>query len=240
VPGAFRQHGARRPIGRGWSCVLLAVGGLTVGPAGALAASRDVASTSAYVQADYTLVRAIKAHLPTSQARLVGLLGQVRRECPLAAAGSPQDPESTQLSDELIGAMVLNGGRVDLQAVRAFTATVKPLRWSNPALTSTIQAYAGKLRTLSRLAVPPLCADVRAWAAGGFRSLPTGTIRFDSVFMPAWVGAGELPSQLTAYERPQDRALAGRAGRLELLVSEFEARAVETYGELMNALALLP
>jgi hypothetical protein len=220
--------------------ITAAVAAFALTPAAAQGAPRDAAATHAYIQANYALVRAIDANLPGSQAELRRLLAQVRRECPLAAAGSPQDPESTELSDELIGAMVLNGARADRKAALVFTAAVKSLRWSDRTLTRAIQAYASKLRTLAALTAPPLCADVKTWAAGGFRALPAGTVRFDRVFMPAWVGAGEQPPQLARYESPQDRSIARRAGRLEERVSEFEARAVEIYGETMNALALNP
>jgi hypothetical protein len=217
-----------------------AMGAVTLTAPAALGAPADNAATSAYVRADYALVRAINANLPRSEAELLRLRAQAGRECPLAAAGSPQDPESTQLSDELIGAMVLNGARSDRGAVRAFTVAVKSLRWRDRALTGAIQGYAAKLRTLLALAAPPLCADVKAWAATRFTSLPARTVSFARVFMAAWVGAGELPSELAVHESTADRALARRAARLEELVSEFEARAVETYSEIMSVLALSP
>jgi hypothetical protein len=225
-------------------CVVVGVVVLATGMCSLSASARpapgDVAATSSYLQADYAFVRVVAAHLGSSQTELQKLLARVRDECPNAAAGSPQDSQSTQLSDELIGAMLLNAARTDRQAALRFSSTVRGLRWSSRALTAAIQGYAGKLRTLSGLTAPPLCADVRSWAASGFKALPSATPRFDAVFMPAWVSAGELPPQLAAFEQPQTRTLAARAEHLEALVSDFEAQAVETYAQIMNALALLP
>ena len=122
--------------------------------------------------------------------------------------------------------MVLAADRPDLQAIRGFTQTVARLRWSSRALTGAVQAYAGKLRTLSALTAPDLCADVRSWAAGGFRALPRSTAAFDSRFMPAWVALGELPAALTPYEGPAEKTLVRRANQLEAQLTEGEARAV--------------
>jgi len=204
------------------------------------ATAADSATTTAYVKADYALVNAISARLPTSHAALENLLAQVRRECPGAAAGSPQDPESTQISNELIGAMVIAAGRPDLRDVRAFVATASRLRWSSGALTAAIHGYAHQLGILSRLTAPPLCADVRAWAVNGFKALPASTIHFDALFVPNWVGAGELPARLASYESTEARTIAGRAMHLEERISEFEAGAVETWGKIMNALDAWP
>ena len=92
----------------------------------------------------------VAGKLETSHGALASLLAQVRRECPLAASGSPEDSESTQLSNEVIGAMVLTGGRPDLQAIRAFVRSVNGLRRGSRALTRTLQAYARELRAPSR------------------------------------------------------------------------------------------
>ncbi len=213
---------------------------LALAPASSPASSSDVASTKAYILANYALVRTARSHLATSEAAPLGILAQVRRECPQAAADSPQDSESTQLSDEVIGAMVIAAARPYLPAIRGFIHTATRLHWSNSRLTRAVQAYAGKLKTLSTLAPPELCADVRAWAAGGFHTLPASTVRFDQRFMPAWVALGELPGQLAAYESPEQRSLVRRSSELEVELTDGEARAVESWGQIMNELMLNP
>jgi hypothetical protein len=220
--------------------VLAAAAGLAAGPTAALADSADVASTQAYVQADYALVHVAGAHLAISEAAPLTLLSQVQRECPRAAIESPQDPESTQLSNEVIGAMVIGAGRPDLPAVRTFTRTVAGLSWSNRGLTRAIRAYADDLKTLASLPAPNLCSDVQAWAASGFHTLPASTVAFVGKFMPAWVALGYLPAQLAQYESSTAKALARRAGHLEEQLTEGEARAVPHWGDIMNTLVLNP
>lgn len=220
--------------------LLLALGAALAVPAGAIASPADVAATRTYIQANYALVQAGASRLPTSIAAYHGVLGQVRRECPTAAAASPQDEESTQLSNEVIGAMVLAAGRPDLPAIHTFIRVAGGLRWSSRALTNAVHGYVNQLKAVSALASPNLCGDVKAWAASGFHALPASTVRFDAVFMPNWVALGLLPAQLTAYERPEERALLSRSNQLEMRLTNAEAAAVETWGEIMNELVLNP
>ena len=114
------------------------------------------------------------------------------------------------------------------------------LSWSSRGLTRTIRAYVAKLETLATTGVPSLCSDVRVWAASGFHTLPGSTVAFDARFMPNWVSVGELPAALARYETPSERPLIRRTEHLEAEVAELEAREVETYGQIMNALGCRP
>jgi hypothetical protein len=208
--------------------------------ASASAQGGDVAATSAYVQADYRLMRSAVTRIPQGEAALQGVLRTVRSECPAAAAGSPQNPMSTQLSDEVIGAMVIAVVDRGLSLAKQFVRSSEHLRWSSGALTGEVQEYVGHVRTLSTMAAPSLCADVRAWANSGFQRLTASTEAFDRRFMPAWVAAGFLPAGLSRFEQPGTRALARQASSLEGVFGEFEAGAVETWGKIMDALELWP
>lgn len=212
---------------------------LALAPPVALAASGE-ASAQAYEQANYALVRVARSHLATSEAGPLQVLAQVRRECPAAGAGSPQDSESTQMSDEVIGAMVISAAKPDVAAIRAFVQTVAGLSFGDRALSSAVRAYARNLKTVIGLRAPDLCGDVRAWASGGYRSLPASTVAFVGRFMPAWVAIGYQPALLARYEGSAARALVHRAAPLEEQLSEGEARAVEHWGDIMNALELWP
>jgi hypothetical protein len=220
---------------------LTCVAALLLAPSGARAAGGgNGGATSAYLQANYKLVTAVTSKIPTIEARLHKVLASVRRECPAAAAGSPQNPQSTQLSNEVIGALVMSIVELDRPAGRAFVRSVSPLRWSNGGLTQTVKTYVGKVRTLLALPPPNLCSDVRGWAAGGFTTLTQPTLSFSPVFMAAWVSAGEQPPALARYESGSDRALAARTRKLEQRIADLEAREVETWGAIMNALELWP
>jgi hypothetical protein len=226
---------ARSPL-----VLLVTLAALTVGLPSAPASASDLTSTQAYLQANYKLVQYADAHIPRAEASLKSVLAGVRHECPRVAAESPQDTNSEQLSNEVIGTMVTTIIKPGLQVARSFVRAAAPLRWSNRGLTRTIQAYAAKVNVLSKLAIPHLCADVKAWVASGFNTLPATTVHFDRVFMPAWVGAGELPASLSAYEPAEDRALVRRTVQLEEKWADFEARAVESWGSIMDEMVLQP
>jgi hypothetical protein len=214
---------------------------LLAAPAGA-AAQSDGAATLTYVRADLHLVQVAARHLFLGEEAIQRVLDQVRRECPNAAgAYSPQDPESTQLSNEAIGTMVTAAIHPALPEIHEFLAATSRLHWSRRSLNSEIHSYVSRLRTMASLSEPHLCADVRAWAASGFHNLPASTVTFDAKFMPSWVALGELPEGLARYENGEARALAHRAEARELELTEFEANSgVTTWGNIMNAMVLSP
>lgn len=223
--------------------VLLLLAALASGaaPACALAGSGAVATTERYIQANYTLVKAGSAKLGAARTAMLGVQRRIEGECTNAAANSPQNPDSTQLSNEIIGAIVIAAYHTDVPAGESFVRAAGGLRWSNHTLTSTVQSYVAKIKVLNRLAPPNVCADVRAWVGGGYRALPASTVRFDEEFMPNWVAIGELPAQLRPYERPSQKAVLRRSNQLESQLTEFEAEdGVETWSQIMNALVVNP
>ena len=224
------------------ACLVLpaVLAALIAGPSSALASSGDAATTHAYLEANLTLMKYADAHIPQAGAAIAGAVRKVRSECPLAAAESPQNLESEKLSNEAIGAIVTTVVQAGLGEARTFVRSVAPLRWSNRGLTRTIQSYVSKVKVLTKLAVPHLCADVKAWTASGFKTLPAATVAFNKVFMPAWVGAGELPTSLKPYVSAGDRSLVRQTVRLEERWEDFEAREVESWTAIMNAMVLQP
>ncbi len=224
------------------ACLILptVLAALIAGPSSALASSGDAAATHAYLEANLALMKYADAHIPQAGSAISGLARQVRGECPLAAAESPQNLESEQLSNEVIGTIVTTVVRAGLGEARTFVRSVARLHWSNRGLTHTIQSYASKVKVLTKLAVPHLCADVKSWTASGFKTLPASTVAFDKVFMPAWVGAGELPKSLKPYVSTGDGSLVRETVRLEERWEDFEAREVESWVAIMNALVLEP
>lgn len=231
-------RGAHRRARHGLAALLAALACLSALPAAAGAS--DSSATTAYVRADLRLTQGAAALLPRARAALHGVVTGLRTSCPAAAATSPQTPESTRLSNELIGALVLAAYHPGVSLERRFAAEVAGLRWSSGSLTRTIHTYAASLHTLAGLKAPDVCGDVRAWAHGGFGAASPTTVAFDARFMPAWVAVGELPPGLSASESGEARSLAGRARGYEAQLSELEAHAVEIWGEGMNTLELWP
>jgi hypothetical protein len=244
---ALRPQGAFIGTGLSWrpACALLCLfalawtlsSALFVGEALAL---DQTAASHAYLEADYRLVRSGTSMLPRIERAVHGVLGQVSRECPGAGTGSPQNAQSTQMSNEVIGAMVLAVVALDKPAGRRFLAETRGLKWPDRALTRTVRAYSSNLAALLATPAPNLCSDVRAWGAGGFTALPATTLQFAPRFMTNWVSLGDLPGALSRYAAPSDRALIARTQHLESMITDLEAREVETWGEIMNTLELWP
>ena len=220
---------------------LLATSILAATAAPALAGQGDAAATRAYIQADYTLVHTARVNLATSEAALQRLRRRIAAECPRAAAGSPQDTDSEQLSNELVGAMTVAAIGPDVRVVAAFAGTVARLHWSNGALTRKVHSYAARLHTLSVLTAPHVCADVQAWVASRYQTLPASSVSFDSRYYKVEVAVGEVPARLLApSEQPDERPILAHAERIEGQLSEAEANAVYTWGHIMESLTLNP
>lgn len=190
-------------------------------PTSALATSQDAAATHAYIEANFAFAQASQARSAIAQTATVRLTGRIARECRDAGAGSPENEESQKVSYEVAGALWSVTYGADAGPIRAFTRAVAPLRWSNPKLTRAAQSYARSLRELSTLALPNLCADVRTWSAGGFRTIPAATIRFDK-YVEAIEGHTIAPRLLAPYERPGDRSIVERTTGLETRLEHTE------------------
>jgi hypothetical protein len=226
---------------RGTLSVLLASFALGLAPGGALASSRDVAATRALARATDTLVRAANPEVSRGLAAAKRYASQVASQCPAAAAGSPQNHEAEQLDDEVIGAMTTVGYRVAAGPVATFARQVRGLRWSNRRLTRAVKTFVTKLGGLTRLATPNVCADVRAWAASGYQTVPASTIAFDQHFYAVNPEAEEVPliiSLATPYATPAEVPVLRRVERLETRLGEAEAQAVEAYSRLIISLEL--
>jgi hypothetical protein len=232
--------GYHRAMGRGLAFLVAGVVMFAAGSAIAWASPNDGAVTQRYVRADYELVHFAATRLGTGQALLEGVLYKTRALCPRAAAGSPQDPESTQLSNEVIGALVLADYRAVLPEINAFLRVAEHSSWSSRGLTAAVHRYARELRAISRLAPPDACRDVQSWAGSGFRTLPESTIRFDLRFIPNWVSLGVTPKGLNSFVLSHDRELLAGARRDEQRLSDFEANAVETWAATIDGLELKP
>jgi hypothetical protein len=204
------------------------------------ALASDAAATRSYLQADYALLRAGQRNIKASEAAYKSVLRRVRSECPQAGLNSPQNAQSTQMSNEVIGAMVVSAAKPDLAAIKAYLHAVAGLHWSSAAINRSVARYRAMLGTIFKTGVPDLCSDVKSWAASGFHTLPSSTPAFVKLFLPNWVALGFTPSSLNPLEDAQGKSLARRARALEIQITDVEARAVETWGNIMDELRLEP
>jgi hypothetical protein len=214
---------------------------LAVAPSAALAKSGDAAATRAYVRANYALVRAARSNLATGEAALKDLVRQITGQCPLAAAGSPENHDSEQLSNEVVGAMTIVAYHPDAAAMDAFAHAVRGLHWSNHGLTHIVHTYATQLVGLATLAIPEVCGDVEAWVANGYQTLPASTLQFDQLYYADDIEAEEVPLRLLApYESAAEASLVHRTKQLEAPLAQAEANAVADYTKILDTLKLNP
>ncbi len=228
----------------GKRCVLLltAVLALALAPASALAGSGNAATTQTYILANLKLVQSGVSKLGQGRVALQSAGRRIEDGCRNAALNSPQNPESTELSNEIIGAIVLPTLQTGKPDLLKFISAAGGLHWSNSKLTNAIRTYVGKLKVMATLAPPNVCADVTAWVASGYTTLTPSTIQFDKQFMPNWVAVGETPTPLlTPFAAPTQRAELRRTASLENQLIEFEAiDGVNTWDTAMESLGLSP
>jgi hypothetical protein len=217
--------------------VLLGLGLLV--SASAVAAPRDVASTDAYLAAASTDLRAAIASMPTTIDTSVAALNRrYAGECPRVAAGSIQDEAADPMTFEVAGALWSTGYHADAKIVDSFDRAVKPLRWSNAAITRAVDSYAASLHELSVVPLPNLCGDMSAWAATGFSAIPAATAQFDR-HVEAIEGHPLKLALLDPYEGPAQRALAARVAGLEARFEELEGELSQKwFDETLETLAL--
>jgi hypothetical protein len=213
----------------------------------AAASSSDEQATHAYLLAQYKLVTALLHDAPTARGAESAAATQIARECPGVVSGMPKEPsrfpvppprvrgENARLSqqkqtieEELDTAVDRPGTSLYRAAEEAWAAEVRQLSWSNPAITSDVQAgITARLDTISAPA-PPFCADARAWAQSGYRALSAASREFEAsraARMSAERGEGSLGMLLKPYENASDRALARKTNAVEnelLASSDFQ------------------
>ncbi len=201
----------------------------------------DVAMTNALARATNTLVRAATPLVPRGLAAVRHYAAQLETQCPRAAAGSPQNGQSEQLDNELIGTLTTVGYHVAAAPLATFEHAVKGLHWSNPKLTSEVHKLATRLARLSTLPVPNFCGDLQTWAASHYQTVPATTLAFEHHYFAVDPEAEEVPTIVdlaTPYATTGDFAVLRRVERLEVKLGEAEAAAVETYSHLIITLEL--
>jgi hypothetical protein len=214
---------------------------LALAPTASLARTGNAAATRAYIAANYTLVRVARANLATGKAAIKGLVRQITGQCPRAAFESPQNHDSEQLSNEVVGALEIAAYQPDRASMVSFARAVRGLSWSDRTLTRMVSAYATKLAGFAKLAMPDVCGDVEAWAASGYQTLPASTVQFDNSFYRDDIEAEEVSLRLLApYESATEASILHRTKRLEAPLAEAEADAVYDYTRILDSLKLSP
>jgi hypothetical protein len=194
---------------------------LALMPATAGAASRDTASTHAYLTASYTLLHTAVSTWPSVERNIHKLSRRLHAECPGAGVGSPENEEAQKLTYEAAGALWAVGYRTDTASIHTYSGTLERLTWSNPAITRDAHRLARGLLEMTTLRVPDICADVRAWHADGFGAMPSDVEPYDRHVEA--IDIHEVPQRLlTPYVQPGDKQLRRRVEHLATRFEELE------------------
>jgi hypothetical protein len=207
-------------------------------PAGADAAARDLAATHAYIQASYRLAQASVSHIDAALAKIQRLNSKLARECPHAAAGSPQNDASQPVSGLVVVAEWSIAFGTNARPINTFANTVKRLHWSNHATTRLAQRYATSLHEMATLPTPNLCQTIATWKASGFQAPPAGV---ESLVRHAEaIELNKVPKRMLApFARGTDTSTLARTERLQAEIAEAEfVHGVHDTFQLLDTLAL--
>ena len=202
------------------------------------AAASDASATHAYIQADFALARAGVAGVGRAQARIHAFNKELASQCPGIGRGAPQTEAGQTMSAEVVAALWPLAYGANARPINTFLAKVSRLHWSNHAITRAANSFARSWHELATLPLPPLCADVAAWKASGFQTIPPSALR--AVEHAESIHPKPVSARLLApFMRGADKSTLARAARLERKVgeSEFEL-GQDDWFEVLDTLAL--
>jgi hypothetical protein len=201
----------------------------------AAAARNDAAATRSYLRARYDYDRVVTSEAPAGEAALSARAAQLAGECPSALTYAPRDADFSGI-DEEVGVTLTTSYWMGPPTLRAATLRLArelaPLHWSNRTLTRLVHAESAEERGEATIVPPDVCADIAAWRASSYASLPPDAVRFlarvDRIRALRFVGFTEESREaiirrlLRRSEGAGERAVARRLARLE---SRVDARA---------------
>ena len=199
-------------------CALVVVASLLL-PAVATPLQGNAAATRAYVRARYTLAQAVTKNFALSRRAVKNYVNQVVGECPNVLAGAPGGEQSLHFFQEEIYALGNAFGRPDTSVIQAYARAVRGLRWTGRKLNRLV--HGDHLRE-----TPNLCADLKAWAASGYRILPKSTKRLVRQIEAPSKGPGSkaIWRLLAPYESPSVKRLVRRTKDLDAKGTDMELK----------------
>jgi hypothetical protein len=204
---------------------VLACGGLWAAVP-ALAAGRvdDTAATQTYLRASEVYARSAYTVVAARVAALEARASEIAAECPSALTYAPRDEAFGEIAETTDMAVVY----ADVVPVRAVTLrlarAISHLSWSSGRLTRLVRSQALAERAAAELALPDACADIAAWRASAYSTLPPSVASFLGRVqsIEAGVGPSEEPREaaigrlLRPYEDAAARRTVKRIERLEV------------------------
>lgn len=195
-----------------------------VAPSAASAGSSNAASTHTLILAGYSFGRESEGRMSTMRKAVEAQKRSLLRQCPDAAANSPQNEESYQLSYEAAGALWSAGYGADAGPIAKFVRATRGLHWTNAKLNGAFKRFVDGLHGLSTLAMPHVCKDIASWKASGFLNVPAVTKSFD-IRVEALEAKPPPPRLLQPYTQTgEERALLTQVQRITTKLLNFETQ----------------
>lgn len=253
--------------------ILLLAVALCIAPVGVAVNSADQTSTDQYDRAVHRLAVRLAATAPAIAARREALALALGSECHGLLAHAPgveephdpfgEQPKSAlergeqvraeqQLStirNEIASTMAGPIRTAEAPDFEAFAKTVEPLFWSDPRITTAIHRHAQAGSLDARHAVPDACADIKAWAASGFKMLSPASRALRSEEDPSAIEAEteeaapgptistrELDKLLRPFESTSDRRLLSETKALYARVDRTFRDLERSFARLYSAL----
>ena len=124
--------------------------------------------------------------------------------------------------------------------IERFARAMRPLRWTSATLNRFARSFVANLTGLATIPLPDLCADVRAWSASGFTTIPQHVLELDhrveSLELP------EIPWKLVApYVLKSDAGRVAYIKRAERKIAEAEfVKGQDDWYQVLQTLGLPP
>ncbi len=115
----------------------------------------------------------------------------------------------------------------DREALGTLIRALTPLQWSNPKITFLVQMIAAITKEELEIPAPPVCADMKAWMASGYKTLTSASREIQSrseallkrsleiIALAEQTPIQTFPKILAPYENASDRALARHTEALD-------------------------
>lgn len=146
----------------------------------ALASGRtdDASATRTYLHASEAYVRDNYPELAMRVAAIEARANEIAKECPSALTYAPRDEGFRQLAEATNSTVVYAGVVPISSVVLRFSHAIAHLRWSNRKLTRLVRSQVVQERSIAKLALPDVCADIAAWRSSTYMALPLDATAF--------------------------------------------------------------
>lgn len=167
----------------------------------------DAAATRAYLRADGAYARSVSAAVGASVAAIEARGSAIGAECPASLTYAPRDEAFEEIGEEARKTLLDAGTELTRSARQRFARAVSRLRWSDGRITRLTREQAAEELAPAMIALPDVCADIDAWKASAYATLPQSAESFLADAGKSESGSG-LARLLALLEGPRQAKIA--------------------------------